>query len=142
MSFDLALINSDLSIKSDGTVRTVTKTDKLKQDVVKIILTPLGSMRFHDWYGSNINENTIGNILPENILFNDISSSISESLERLRTLQRSQASYQKMDPSEIIVSIAEINVQRDIVDPRQVNVIVKVISRDLIPVEEIFTIRS
>lgn len=140
MSFDLELIDSDLSIKSDGTVRTVNKTAKLKQDVIKIILTPLGSVKFHEWYGSNINEDTIGHVLPDNLLFHNISSEISDSINRLRTLQRAQSSYQRVDAAELIISIAEVDVQRNPDDPRQVNVRVKVISQDLSAVTETFTI--
>ena len=142
MSFDLALINSDLDIKADGTIRTVEKTDKLSQDIVKIILTPINSMRFHEWYGSAINEGTIGNVLPDNILFNDISIAISDSLQRLMILQRAQSAQQRVDPSELIASIAEVNVGRNASDPRQINVVVRIISQNLTPVEETFSIGS
>jgi len=142
MSFDLALVNSDISIKSDGTVRTVENTSKLRQDIVKIILTPLGSVRFHTWYGSDINENTIGDLLPDNLLFDNISSGLTESLDRLVTLQRAQASQQRVDLAELIAVIQQVEVQRDIRDLRIVNVRVAVLSKSLSPVEETFSIRG
>ena len=140
MSFDLALINSDLSMKPDGTIRTVSRSDKLKQDIVKIILTPVGSIKFHPWYGSAINEGTIGEVLPDSALFQDITSAIQQSLSKLQTLQKSQATGQRVDLSEMLASINDIQIQRKYNDPRQVNVIVVAMSKDFTAVEEIFTI--
>jgi phage baseplate assembly protein W len=140
MSFDLALINSDLSIKPDGTIRTVMRSDKLKQDIVKIILTPVGSVKFHPWYGSAINEGTIGEVLPDSALFQDITTAIQQSLSRLQTLQRTQATGQRVELSEILATINDIQIQRKYDDPRQVNVIVVAMSKDFTAVEEIFTI--
>ena len=140
MSFDLALINSDLNKKPDGTIRTVTRSDKLKQDIIKIILTPLSSVKYHLWYGSSINEGTIGEVLPDSMLFQDISSAIQQSLSRLQTLQRAQASGQRVELSEILASINDIQVQRNLDDPRQVNVIVVTMSKDFTAVEEMFTV--
>lgn len=142
MSFDLALINSDLSKKPDGTIRTITKSDKLRQDIIKIILTPLGSVKYHLWYGSSINEGTIGEVLPDSMLFQDITSALQQSLSRLQTLQRAQASGQRVELSEILASINEIQIQRNPSDPRQTNVIVVTMSKDFNAVEEIFTINQ
>lgn len=142
MSFDLALIDSDIKIKSDGTIRIVEETAKLQQDIVKIILTPVGSVKHHTWYGSNIGENNIGNILPDDILFNNLDSALQDSLQKLVQLQRVQSTQQRVSTSELIAAIREVNVQRNPNDPRQINVVVRVISKSLQPVEEIFTIRG
>lgn len=140
MSFDLALVNSDLSIRPDGAIRTVDRADKLKQDIIKIVLTPLGSVRFHPWYGCAINDNIIGETLPDNMLFQEIASALQQSLSRLQTLQRSQATGQRVTKSEIIGAIRDILVQRKVEDPRQVNVVVFAVSKDYNSVEEVFTI--
>ena len=140
MSFDLQLINGDLSLNTDGSIRTVTGTDKLKQDIVKIILTPIGSVIFHPWYGSSITDENIGEVIPIARLSENITIALSESLGRLQKLQRSQATGQKVLLSEMISTVKEIAVQRNSIDLRQVNVIVVVISRDLTTVEEVFTI--
>lgn len=142
MSFDLELVDSDLRIQADGTLRTVEKTKKLRQDVIKVILTPIGDAKFHPWYGSNINENSIGNILPEDLLFENLSTAITESLERLLTLQRSQATQQRVSLEELIAVVQEVQVDRDPRDPRVVHVRVLVLSKSLSPVEEVFSIRS
>lgn len=140
MSFDLALIDSDISIKADGTLRTVTNTNKLKQDVIKIILTPMNSSIFHPWYGSQINEGLIGEIPSDSFLFQYISNALTESINRLQTLQRSQATGQRVTPAEMISSIRSIEVQRAPDDPRQVNVVVVLLSKDLTAIEEAFLI--
>ncbi len=140
MSFDLALIGSDLNKRPDGTIRTVTRSNKLKQDIIKIILTPIGSVKYHLWYGSSVSEGTIGEVLPDSMLFQDITTALQQSLSRLQTLQRAQASNQTVELSEILASINDIQVQRNPSDPRQVNVIVVAMSKDFTAVEEIFTI--
>lgn len=140
MSFDLALINSDLKKSPDGTIKTVSRVDKLKQDIIKIILTPISSVKYHPWYGSAINEGSIGEVLPDSMLFQNITSAVHESLSKLQKLQRAQASGQKVELSEIIGTISDIQIQRKYDDPRQVNVVVVVMSKDFTAVEEIFVV--
>ena len=89
MSFDLEIIDSDLKLNPDGSIRTIEHTPKLRQDVIKIVLTPLGSNRFHPWYGCPVTDDTIGKNLPEDLLTSEIESSIQASLDRLKLLQES-----------------------------------------------------
>ena len=140
MSFDLALVDSDISIKTDGSMRTIENSDKLRQDIIKIILTPLGSVRFHPWYGSSINDGVIGEVLPDSMLFQDISSALLLSLDRLKTLQRAQSTGQRVSMAEMLGLVRDISVQRNPIDPRQVNVLVFAISKDFNSVQETFTI--
>jgi len=142
MSFDLALINSDLSLMPDGSIRTVQDTQKLRQDILKIILTQLGSNRFHPWYGCAVSDDVIGSSLPDNILINDIRTSIIQSLDRLKKLQQQQQTYQKVSLAELINTIGRIDVYRDQVDPRQIKIRVEVYSKRLTKVEEIFTLEA
>jgi len=67
MSFDLKIVNNDLSINPDGTIQTTYDNEKLKQDVIKIILTPVNSNAFHRWYGSSISQRVIGQVFRMNI---------------------------------------------------------------------------
>lgn len=142
MSFDLEIINSDLKIKSDGSIKTVSDTPKLRQDVIKVITTSLGSNKFHPWYGCAIGEATIGKNLPENILDMEIKSSIEQSLDKLKTLQKSQAASQSVSLAEMIAEVGDIDAARNPIDPRQVNVLVFVMSKRLSKIEEIFTLTS
>lgn len=141
MSFDFQLINSDLNIKSDGTIRTVTGINKLKQDIIKIILTPIGSMRLHPWYGSAISDDIIGQNIPEEMLLEEIQASIEQSLDRLKKLQIAQASGQTVSNDELIGLIEGILAQRALYDQRQITVIVSVFSKNLSQVEETFSVQ-
>jgi hypothetical protein len=140
MSFDLALINGDLKIISDGSIKTVQDTDKLRQDILKILITLLGSNRFHPWYGCVLSDNIIGKNLPDNIILNDIRTSIFQSLDKLKKLQQQQQTTQKVSLAELINSIGNIDVYRDPSDPRQIKIRVEVYSRRLTKIEEIFSL--
>lgn len=142
MSFDLEILNSDLNIKSDGTVRIVSDTPKLRQDILKIIVTSLGSNKFHPWYGCAISDSLIGSAYPDNLIFSEIRTSIYQSLDRLKTLQSAQASGQVVSLAEMIAEIDTIEVERNLSDPRQINVRVVVWSKRLTKVEELFTLIS
>ena len=142
MSFDLELINGDLSVKADGAIRTVTDSPKLRQDILKIILTSLGSNKFHPWYGCVVTEATIGSNYSDSLMFANLKTEVTQTLERLKTLQLSQASDQNVSLAEMIADIGGVQVERDAADPRQVNVVVTVLTRRLTLIEEVFTITS
>lgn len=142
MSFDFEIVNSDIKIKADGTVSTITDTPKLRQDVLKIILTPIGSNKFHPWYGCSVTEAVAGRNLPENMMLGEIRATISDSLNKLKTLQIAQSSGQSVSLAEIISVIGNIEAGRNPIDPRQVNVLVSVLTKRLTKIEEIFTVIS
>ena len=54
MSFDLSIKNGDIYFDPGGSVKTVSKNSKLRQDIIKIILTDIGENRFHKGYGSAV----------------------------------------------------------------------------------------
>jgi len=142
MSFDLELINNDIKISTNGDVRVVTDTPKLRQDVLKIIITPLGSSTINPWYGCSVNDDIIGKNLPE--LLNDsmIRDSIFQSLENLRTLQKSQMSDQNVSLAEVIKSIIDIHAERDSDDPRKINIVVSILTARLSKIDEVFTLTA
>lgn len=142
MSFDFALIDNDLSLLQDGTVRMVKDTQKLRQDVLKVIITTLGSNRFHPWYGCTVSEDIIGKNLPNNMMLMDIQTSIQQSLDKLKKLQFQQLTVQKVSLAELINVIGEIIAYRSPEDPRQVKIDVTVYSRRLTKVEETFTLTT
>lgn len=142
MSFDFELVGGDLVINPDGTVKTATDTPKLRQDVLKIILTPLGSNKFHPWYGCSVVSAIVGKQLPDNLMTNEVRTTIAQSLDRLKKLQRSQSTTQKVSLAELINTVGTIRVNRNLADLRQLNVVVTVLTKRLTKVEEIFTIIS
>lgn len=142
MSFDLALIDGDLKIDPDGTIKTVNDTEKLRQDILKIIVTPIGSNKYHLWYGTNISPKIIGSAPSESFMKNEIAFAVQDSLLRLQKLQRAQASEQNVSLAEIISNINDVVAQRSPTDPRLINVYVSVVSKALTRIDEGFKFRG
>jgi phage baseplate assembly protein W len=141
MSFDLRLENGDLKINADGTLSTVTGNSKLRQDILKILLTDLGDNKFHPKYGSHVGKLQIGTHADEKIASLDIESSARAALRNLMSLQRSQSRRQALTPGEIIIDILNLEVTRDKVDPRLYNIFVSVLTQSLDRVESSVTVR-
>lgn len=141
MSFDLKLLNGSISVGPDGDLDIVVDGAKLIQDVIKVIVTPVGSNRFQPQIGSLINERLIGQVLTEQNTITVLQVSVQESLITLQKLQQQQAQYQALSPSEMLVAINSIDVQRDSVEPRQLNVILKLMAGDGKLLTETFTMR-
>jgi len=141
MSFDLELVNNDLKIKADGTISIVTDTPKLRQDILKIILTPLGSNPNYLWYGCSIG-NDIGRNFPDILQISRIQANVTQCLNNLKALQISQAANQQVSLAELIASVGGVDVERDTTDQRQMNVVVTVLSKRLSQIQELFTIIS
>lgn len=141
MSFDLKIESNDLKIENNGSIAIVENENKLGQDIIKGILTPAGSNRFFRWYGSVISSKTIGQVLDASMLEAEIQRSVENMLTNLISLQKAQSRTQYVSPGESIASIKEISVFRNQSDPRQYEVIVKVITRQLTETTEVFELR-
>ena len=140
MSFDLAVKNNDLSINPDGSLSTVRDNYKLAQDVIKILITPMGSNRFSRWYGSSLSAEFVGSNLPISIVQTEAERSIQNSLSNLIVLQNEQAKNQYVSAGETIAAIREVIVIQNPYDPRQYQIMVSILTRKLNVVEETFTL--
>lgn len=140
MSFDIKLENGDIFVDNDGQVQTVTGTDKLKQDIVKLLLTELGENVYHPWYGSELANNVVGRATSAHIIARDAEFAITNALENLAALQSEQLKVQNVTPAEAIGAIKEVMVEREPTDPRQWNVRVTVYSKALTEISESFSI--
>lgn len=142
MSFDLKLENGDLLLEK-GDLKTVADSDKLIQDVLKISLTDAGSNPLHPWYGSFISRNIVGTSQDINFLITIGRSQLQSALENLKRLQEiQQASYQKMTLNEQILSVLDISLFRNVFDPRQIDVGIKILTKGRNPVETSFSITT
>jgi hypothetical protein len=129
MSFDLKLFGGDLVVKN-GDLDIVEDTDKLVQDVLKIVSTQLGSNPFFPAYGSPLSKAMIGTGYEEEFVEDIASQQLRSSLERLQDLQRDQIRQnQVVTPEEQIAAIENVSVVRDKNDPRYYNVNLTVISK-------------
>ena len=141
MSFDLRIVNNDLSINPDGSLQTVRNNEKLVQDILKAILTPLGSNKFFKWYGCIIAERIVGQILDASLTEIEARRSIQDTLTNLIALQKAQSRTQYVSAGESIAAVKEILVLRNAVDPRQYEIYVAVLTRKLTIAETTFTLR-
>jgi hypothetical protein len=141
MSFDLKIKNGDLVLDSSGSLVSVSGNNKIRQDIVKILLTKPGDNRFHPIYGSNLGYLKIGEVSDESIVELELKRSAEDSIRYLISLQRSQSRNQVLSLSEIILDITNISVDRDLADPRLYNIYISILTQKLDIIDEIITIR-
>lgn len=141
MSFDLKISKGDIVIERDGAVGVVFDNNKLRQDIVKILLTKLGENKFHPNYGSAVGALQIGAIQDQKFLELDLTNSAENAIKKLMSLQKQQMKRQYLRPGEIIVAIRDISVTRDSVDPRQYLIFVSVQTQALTTLTESITIK-
>lgn len=141
MSFDLKIQSGDISIESDGTVSIVSGNEKIRQDIVKIILTKIGENRFHQRYGSNVGFLQVGQAADKELIELDLKQSVENSIKFLISLQREQSKKQLLSSSEVILEIKNINIERNQADPRLYNIFISILTQRLETVNEAVTIR-
>jgi hypothetical protein len=140
LSFDLKIVSGGLVI-NNGELATVTGSDKLSQDLLKIAITEAGSNPLQPWYGSLVSRTLIGNYLSDDILLTIAKDQLQKAIENLKNLQNIQiSSGQKMSPDEQIAFIKQVNVVRNATDPRVIQVFVRVLSRAFGQVSAVFTV--
>ena len=140
MSFDLRIKNADLSI-INGKLEKVTGSDKLIQDILKIIYTDAGTNPFNPWYGSYFNKSIVGSNFDSEMIVKISQNQLQNTLDMLKKIQQLQvSSLQTVTPDEQIASIVDISVNRSKVEPRLFDVIIKVLTRALTPVNVNFSI--
>lgn len=141
MSFDLRLEKGDIKISADGSVESVTGNAKLRQDILKILLTEIGDNKFHPNYGSYIGSLQIGQAADERLVSLDMESSARNAIRNLMSLQRAQSKRQGLTPGEMIVDILDVSITRDQVDPRLYNIYVSVLTQNLTEINSNITVR-
>lgn len=141
MSFDLQLIDGDLVIDSEGKLGLYFNEQKLAQDMLKAIFTPTGTHPLHPWYGSPLQDRTVGSVQDPELTDSIISNAVIYALRNLQMLQQMQEQDgQFLTPREQIRTIQNVSVLRDTTDPRKLSVIVSVQTKTGNTVEEGFTI--
>lgn len=131
MSFDLKISDGDLVISSSGDLEKVEGLDKLIQDILKILTTPIGTNRFHPWYGSPVSKSMVGSAFDLDFISTMASSQARSSLENLQKLQKAQMAFQKVSPDEQLAAIRYVKIDRNIVDPRFFSILVSVLTSSL-----------
>lgn len=142
MSFDLKIINGDLVIQN-GDLRTVTDSEKLIQDILKICLTNVGSNPLNPGYGSFLSRTVIGNPMYTSTIVQIAKSQLNNCLTGLQNLQKNQVkSRQRMTADEQLAAITDISVVRSTIDPRLFNVKIKAITKGFKPITTAFQVST
>ena len=134
MSFDIQLSDGDIIFDTAGNLTCVTDTNKLAQDIMKILYTTVGADPFNSFYGSWLTDESIGSTILPGTLTMQAETSISDSLLMLQQNQAEQKLYQVVTTAEILASIADLSVIQSIDDARQYNVLLTILSLDLTPI--------
>lgn len=135
MSFDLKLENGSFSVLN-GEATLVTALDKLTQDVLKIIITEIGTVKLHSWYGTNLNSSAVGSVNSKGFLKAEITRSVSQALNNLKMLQeQNERAGQILSPREVIARIDNIEAI-DTTDPRQLIINIMLTTRAGVKITE------
>src|SRR5271157_3104314 len=130
MSFDLQVQQGDLTIGQNGDLGQVVDVNKLIQDILKILSTPIGANAFFSWYGSLLSTSAVGSAMDHEFISTAVEQQIRSSLENLQNMQKQQmAQNQLVSPQEILAAIQAINVQRSIMDPTYFSIVVRVVNK-------------
>jgi len=140
MSFDLKIFKGDLQIDNSGYIVTVSGNQKLRQDIIKILLTAYGDNKYHPGYGSGLGQIEIGST-DFKLTEAEIKNTALSAINGLIAMQKRQARSQTLSPAEVIVSVLDIGVLRDNVDPRLYNLRISVLTQQLTEVFDNITIR-
>ena len=141
MSFDLKIKNGDLVLDNSGALSFVSGNQKIRQDIVKILLTRIGDNRFHSRYGSDVGSLRIGDSVDQAMIELDLKRSVEEAVRYLISLQKYQSVMQVLSLSEVIIDITNIDAIRDTSDPRLYSIFISVLTQKLDIIEEVVTIR-
>lgn len=131
MSFDLSLNKGDLRVGSTGDLATIQDTDKLIQDVLKIVHTPVGSNPFYPSLGSNITSFNIGMNLNSDFLESRVEASLLATIQTIQSIQRRQEAVQIVTAAEKILRINSVSAKIDSKEPRQFNISISVASGEV-----------
>ncbi len=141
MSFDLKIVNGDISLDNSGQPVFVEKNSKLRQDILKILLTDLGENKYHSFYGSSAGKLDIGSVLDQSFYQKNLENSVSSAINNLIRMQRSQSRYQYVSPGETILEISSVRAFRDETDPRMWSIFVSVITLEQEELSQVITVR-
>ena len=113
----------DWVLMGTGKPSTVNDTAQLAQAVEKVIVTELGSNKYHTWVGSSITTLIGSKITDQEFLAGQIKEAVSSAMT---ALQQTQIQHMNANPlvsdNEVLGSIGYINVTFDAADPSVVYV--------------------
>jgi len=141
MSFDLKLLNGDLLISNTGDLQIVRDNEKIRQDVLKMLITPTGGNKAHPWYGSDVGPTLIGSVFDRTFSVDVATQQIKSSIENLQIIQKTQAQTQNVTAAETILAIKDVYINTNPQDQRVLELKVSLITNALTPIDVKFYVR-
>jgi phage baseplate assembly protein W len=129
-------VRRDVSFDRAGSFNVIAGHAKVSQQVLKILLTTVGSNRLNADYGSLLSQ-SIGQRLDLALEF-QIQQSVQTAINLLIDQQRQTTQDLPLD--ETIVRLSALQLTRDANDPRVLQIVVKVTTADLEEVEAQLTL--
>jgi len=80
MSFDLKILKGDIVLDKAGDLKIVQRNSKIKQDILKILLTDIGENKFHSFYGSKAGKLDVGSILDQEFHRSKLDDSVAQAI--------------------------------------------------------------
>ena len=142
MSFDFRIEKGDFRIGPDGDIAKVENTAKLRQEILKMVITPAGANPQFPWYGSLISASLVGSPFDMDFNVSFAENHLRNSLETLQRLQQEQTKVQRVTPFEQLAAISGISIQRNRIDPRFFHVDIRCLTRALSEIETGFSVNS
>jgi hypothetical protein len=122
--YDIEIYNGDINFAKGG-FTLVRDEAKLVQSLVKILITPLRNASLRPNYGTYLG-NVLGHAMPEFIYLTKISDSVKDSINYLISEQSKASQTQYVSPGERIRELLYVEVLRNSLDSRQLDVYVGV----------------
>ena len=141
MSYDLKIENGDLRISNTGDLAVVKDNEKLLQDALKILLTPLGGNKAHTWYGSNVGDTLIGAVFDKDFSIDAASQQVRSAMDNLQMIQKSQSKTQIVTAAETISVVKDIYLNSNIKDQRLIEARITLLTNALTLVAVKFIVR-
>lgn len=141
MSYDLKIAGEDITIGANGDLQIVENEEKLIQDILKILFTPLNGNIFFPWYGSPLTKSLIGQVFEFQFIASIATNQLRNALEIIRDLQEQQISEEQfVSASEQIAAIENVEVEQNIVDPRRYRIFVRILNKAFVSVNTNFQV--
>ena len=116
-------------------------SNKLAQDIVKLLNTPVGTSPLNLGYGSPLTANQIGTVVEVDTIIQQTQVTIAQALEQLIAEQALQRAIQPISDAETLIDFETPIVEQDSEEPRQFNIVINALSRDLTPLTVALVVR-
>lgn len=122
---DLEIINGDINF-ANGQPVVISDEQKLVQSLVKILVTPLRATSVRPGYGTYLT-NILGHAnIPDHIYLTKIRDAIEDAINNLMRQQAEASKRQYVSGGERIRNLLYVDVVRDPVDQRQLDIYIGV----------------